>query len=198
MKARSVFSIFLPSIILFLISYLLDKKYLLSSPIYLMPLFFGIVLGSFNYKYYRHKIYFNQAIQVVLISIIISFICFVFAVFSSPLLANVIDFLFEKFSITFGKESIARLSLFFVIYLVAPLSVLLTFKSVFAYPKGKITKILIIGALVLFVLLGYFSFYKESILSDELGLLWMPLMAFSIQLIIYQKELKTIFKSESG
>ncbi|MEE1961484.1 hypothetical protein V1387_02215 [Allomuricauda taeanensis] len=190
MKIRSAFSIFLPSIILLLTSYFLDKKYLSSSPIYLMPLFFGVVLGFFNYKFYKHKIYFNQAIQVVLISVIISFLCFVFAAFSYPLLANVIDFLFEKFSIKLGKESIARLSLFFAVDLVAPLSVLLTFKGVFAYPKGIITKILIAGTLIVFALLGYLSFF----INNESSLLWMPLMAFSIQLILYQKELKALFK----
>lgn len=196
MKVRSVFSIFLPSVILFFISYLLDKKYLLSSPAYLMPLFFGIVLGFFNYKFYKHKIYFNKAIQVVLISVIVSFFCFVLAAFLFPLLANIINFLFEGFSITFGKESIARLSLFFVIYFIAPLILVWTFKWIFIYPKGRTTNFLIIISLLVFTLFGYFFYYK-NIIGYELSLLWMPLMALSLQLILYQKELKALFKHKN-
>ena len=77
-------------------------------------------------------------------------------------------------------------------YLVAPLSLLLTFKGVYKYPKEKTTKVLIIVSLIMFTLLGCLSYY-----IDELGLLWMSFMAFALQIILYQKELKLLFNRES-
>lgn len=192
MMVKLIKSILIPTIICILLSYMLDKKHIATYPAYLMPLFFGIVLGLFNYKYYRHKIYFNQPVQVILISIAISFFCFIFAVFSYPLITNVIGFLFERLPITFGKEAISRLSIYFAMYLVAPFTVLFSFKCVFLFPKGKTTNILIITTLIVFVSLGYIIYIE--IVGDKLNLLWMPLMALSLQLIIYQSELKALFK----
>jgi len=192
MKVKLTKLILVPTLICFIISYLLDMKFLSSTPIYLTPIFFGIILGSFNYKYYRHKIYFNQIIQVVFISTIISFLCLFFVMTSYLLIVEIIDILIESLSITFGKESISKLAIFFSIYLVAPLSIILTFKGIFIYPKGKTTKILILASLVVFILFGYL-FYK-GIRVYELSLLWMPLIVFSIQLIIYQKEIFKVDK----
>jgi hypothetical protein len=176
-----------PTIICFIISYFLDKKYLSSTPIYLMPIFFSIIVGSFNYKYYRHKIYFNQIIQVVFISTIIAFLCLLFVMISYLLIVEIIDILIESLSITFGKESISKLAIFFTSYLVAPLIIIFAFKGIFVYPKEKTTKIIIVASLVVSFLLGYLI-YKE-IIVNKLSFLWFPIMILSIQLILYQREI---------
>ncbi|MFI2741242.1 hypothetical protein ACG2LH_00770 [Zhouia sp. PK063] len=184
MKAKLIFSILLPSIILFIISYLLDMKFLTSSPAYLMPLFFGFVLGIFNYKFYKRKIYFNQAIQVALISIIISYICFIIALFSFPLLTKIINLLVENPSKIFRGEQISDLSLFLSVYLLTPIYVILSFKSIFKYPKSRTTIIIFVITLITFLLLGYLTYY-----IDKAYLLWMSIMIFFIELIIHQKEI---------
>lgn len=185
--------ILVPTIVCFIISYLLDKKFLSSSPIYLIPIFFGIILGYFNSKYYRYKIYFNQIIQVVFISTTISFLCLFFVLISYLLIVEIINIFIESLSITFGKESISKLAIFFSTYLVAPLSIIFAFKSIFMYPKGKITKFIILVFLTVFILLG-FLIYKE-IIVNKLSLLWFPIMVLSIQLILYQKE---VFKTKKA
>ena len=108
------------------------------------------------------------------------------------LIVEIIDILIESLSITFGKESISKLAIFFAIYLVAPLSIILTFKGIFIYPEGKMTKCLILASLIIFILLGCLI-YKE-IIVDKLSLLWLPLMVFSVQLIIYQNEIFKVDK----
>ena len=42
MKVKLIKLILVPTVICFIISYLLDKKFLSSTPIYLTPIFFGI------------------------------------------------------------------------------------------------------------------------------------------------------------
>lgn len=177
--------------------YLLDKKYLSSSPVYLMPLFFGFLIGLFNYKYYRHKVYINKPIQVVILSVIISYLCLIFSLFSYISLVYIMDYLFEILTVTFGKESTSRLAILLTMHLVTPISLLLTFKWMFATPKGKITNLIIIIFLFMFSLFGYF-FYYRSILLYEFSLLLLPLVILSIQLIIYQVELKNMFSSKES
>jgi hypothetical protein len=187
MKVKLVKLILVPTLICFIISYFLDKKYLTSTPIYLMPIFFGIILGSFNSKYYRHKIYFNKIIQVVFTSIIISLLCLFFVLISYLLIVEILDILIESLSMALGKESISKLAIFFTIYLVAPLIIIFAFKGMFVYPKVKTTKIIIIVSLMFSLLLG-FLIYKE-IIVNKLSLLWFPIMILSIQLILYQREI---------
>lgn len=184
--------ILFPAVICFFITYLLDNKYLSSSPIYLMPLFFGVVLGFFDYKFYKRKIYFNQIIQVTLISIIVSFFSFFLGVFSYLILVYTIDFLFEILPVTLGKDTISRLSILLAVYLVSPLSLLLTLKGIYKYPKGKTTKVLIIVILIIFTLLGSIDYYINELMS-----LLMPLMLISIQVILYQKELMVLLRGRN-
>ena len=197
MKVKTIYSIFFPAVIYFLVMYILDKDYLSTSPIYLMPLFFGILIGLFNYKYYRHKIYINKPIQVVLLSVIISYLCLVFLLLTFLLMVNILDYLFDTLSVNYGKETIARIAILFTMYLFTPISLLFSFKWVFRYPKGKITKLIIIIFLFIFILFGYF-FYYRSILSYEFSLLWLPFVILFIQLILYQDELKDIFSSKKS
>jgi hypothetical protein len=152
-----------------------------------MPIFFGIILGSFNSKYYRHKIYFNKIIQVVFTSIIISLLCLFFVLISYLLIVEILDILIESLSMALGKESISKLAIFFTIYLVAPLIIIFAFKGMFVYPKVKTTKIIIIVSLMFSLLLG-FLIYKE-IIVNKLSFLWFPIMILSIQLILYQREI---------
>lgn len=187
MKVKLVKIILVPTIICFIISYFLDKKYLSSTPIYLMPIFFGVILGSLNYKYYKHKVYFNQLIQVVFISIIISFLCLFFVLISYLLIIEILDIFIESLSMALGKESISKLAIFFTSYLVAPLIIIFTFKGIFEYPKEKTTKIIILASLVVSILLGCLI-YKE-IIVNKLSLLWFPIVILSIQLILYQREI---------
>ena len=189
MNIKLILSILLPSIILFVIQYFLEMNILTNAPAYLMPLFFGIVIGVFNYKYYRHKIYLNQTAQAILISIIISYACFYFAMFSYVLIVYSFGYLIDLLPITLGKGSISNFSICLVISLVAPLSLLFAFKSVFTEPKGKTKKAIITA--ILAVLLSFFYYTTNSIVF----LLWMPLVALSLQLVIYQKQIISNFKN---
>jgi len=208
MKVKLIISIFLPTIICFFISYLLDKRYLSSTPAYLMPMFFGTVLGFFNNKYYKYKIYFNRTLQVILICIGMSYLCFSFSFFLIPILSDFIRYLIENFSTQYSNGLILRLSIkgflsriyiyiYTTIYLIAPISILWSFNYIFKYLKSKFAWITTLTFLGLFSVLGYFL--KNVISSDTLQmLLWMPLMIFPIQLILYQKELKSLFKPEKN
>ena len=195
MNIKLILSISLPSIILFVITYILDMKILTNTPIYIMPLFFGIVIGAFNYKYYRYKIYFNQTVQAILISIIISYACFYFAVFSFVLIAYFLDclYLIDLLPKMLGKESRASLSICLAMNLVAPLSLLFAYKRVFTVTKGKTKNgvITVVLTTILTVLLSFFYYNINSIVL----LLWMPLVALSLQLVIYQKEIISNFKN---
>ena len=169
-------------------------KILTNSPIYIMPLFFGMVIGAFNYKNYCYKIYFNQTVQAILISIIISYAGFYFTVFSFVLIAYFLDclYLIDLLPSMLGKSSRASLSICLAVSLVAPLSLLFAYKRIFSAPKGKTKKGVITAVLttILTVLLIYFYYNKNSVI----GLLWMTLVPLYLQLVIYQKEIRLNFK----
>ena len=160
MNIKLIVSILLPSLILYVIQYFLDMKILTITPADIVPLFFGIVIGAFNYKNYRYKIYFNQTVQAILISIIISYACFYFTMLSSVLIAYFLDclYLIDLLPSMLVKSSIASLSICLAMNLVAPLSLLFAYKRVFAAPKGNTKKGVVTAVLttILTVLLIYF------------------------------------------
>lgn len=195
-KILLLVNITVPSILCFLVSYFfLYLKILTPSPGFLVPLFFGIILGAFNSKYYGYKIFFYRTLQVILISIGISYLCFSFSFMLIPILVQFKDYLFKILSIKFElvRGSIYELYEFSSLYIIAPLSILLSYKYIFKFPKRNLTRIISLAFLVFFPVLGYVL--KNIISSDTLQmLLWMPLMILPIQLILYQKELKRLFK----
>jgi hypothetical protein len=169
-------------------------KILTITPADIMPLFFGIVIGAFNYKNYRYKIYFNQTVQAILISIIISYAGFYFTMFSSVLIAYFLDclYLIDLLPSMLGKSSRFSLSICLAMNLVAPLSLLFAYKRVFSAPKGNTKKGVVTAVLttILTVLLIYFYYNKNSLIV----VLWITLVPLYLQLVIYQKEIRLNFK----
>lgn len=189
-------NIVLPSVLCFLFSYFfLYLKSIKPSPGFLVPMFFGTILGIFNYKYFKYKIYFNRVLQVILVCICVSYVCFIFSFFVIPIIAQFKDYIFRTFTIEFEliTGSIFELYEFFSMYIIAPLTILLSFKCIFKFPKRYLTKIIFLVFLVFFLVIGYLL--KFIVSSDTLQmLLWMPLVILPIQLILYQENIKTLLR----
>lgn len=184
-------NIVLPSILCFLIGYILNLEITSSDPGYLMPLFFGIIIAIFNFKHYTQKIYFISVLQVLFVCVIISYLCLYLSIFLLPLFFSLISHISDMIHVPYEKVSISRLYIFTSVYIVAPVSVLWSFSYIFKYPKIKFTRITIFTFLVLFPVLGYLL--KNVISSDTLQmLLWMPLMILPIQIILNQEKLKEL------
>jgi len=185
-------NITLPPVLCFFISYILSFEIITSAPGYLMPLFFGIIIAIFNFKHYKQKIYFISVLQVLFVSVIISYLCLYLSILLLPLFSSLIGHLSDVIHIPYKKIYVSKFYIFTSVYVIAPVSVLWSFSYIFKYPKIKFTRVTIFTFLVLFPVLGYFL--KNVISSDTLQmLLWMPLMILPIQLILYQEDIKALF-----
>lgn len=186
----------MPMIVCLITMILMNHIQLITTPLYFMPFVFGLVIGLFNFRFYIRKIFFYKPAQAIIVSVLLSYICFFMVLFSYLVLT-----FFMNFS-PINKESSSRMALFITIYFVTPLILLISYGYIFSYPKTKLTIIFSLIFLIVFLLIGYDYYYLKYFFNDNFKnlpiRLWLPLMTLVFQLILYQKELKTWVKARSG
>ena len=176
----------------------LDKNDFTNFLGYYMPLIFGFIIGLFNSKFYKWKVYFYRPLQVIITSILISYLSFLFTMYSFPLLAPVLEDLVILLKITNNKNNITlEILINYWVFAVAPIVVFFVYKIIFYYPKKMLTVIILLITLLIFGMMGYFSYHNFGKISYVIHLLWQPLMALALQLILYQEEVKDLFRKKS-
>jgi hypothetical protein len=151
-----LYNIILPFILCFLVTYILILKIIISVPANLLPFGFGIVIGVFNYNYYKYKIYFLNVLQVVIICIIISYLCFYFSLLLFPILSLFFQYILELLEMSYSKERYNFLYIPITVNFIAPYSLFFAHKFIFNFPKTKFTKVSILTFLILFPISGFF------------------------------------------
>ncbi len=177
-KHKLILKLLLPSILCTLIINITNI------PLEYSVLFFGFILGLVNWYHHKYK-----PIYGIILSILASLASFLITYFSFAITGN----LFSPMKGDSGQT----LGLIISIYLVAPLLTFLFYKYVFDIPKGKFTNRVIITSIVLlvssFYVLKFIGLVKEA---EDTYAVWQIVVALSLQLIIYQNELKSMFTSK--
>lgn len=180
------FKIILPSIIctLIIVTTQISIEY--------YPISFGLVLGLINWKNYKFNPYLG-----LFFTIIISFVCFLLAYISFPLLSTILKPLL-------GEDLSSFISIEIAAFVIGPLLVFFSYSYIFNYPKKSIiTRNIILGVIIILVFVSTLFFIlpdsKITTLLKDIKLIhytiWQIVMALGIQLIIYQKEIFFRLKS---
>lgn len=139
------------------------------------PLLFGSAISMVNWKKNKYGSYLG-----VFLCLIASYSSFYIACHSLP-------FVMIFFNLILNDcDSAAITALILNTFVMAPLLVFFCFRFLFPYPKTKYSLIVIISV-ILFILLLCFLFYFFTRNGGIAFIYWPVIMAFALQLLIYQK-----------
>jgi len=177
-----ILKIFLPSVLCTLFIYLFEVN------LFYFPLIFGLVIGLINLKAHKLNILFG-----VVLSIVIS--CFVFLVsyFSLLIFGKILGFLLELGNI---------ISIILAAFFLSPVLAFTGYRYLFNFQKTKFSTIVMWVSILFLILYSYFMLIESEFNSSDLSsfklfnpfVMWQIIMAIAIQLILYQKEIKNLFK----
>lgn len=133
-------------------------------------------------------------------SIIVSYTIFFITYFSWGSINNFIEFILKSTGNRFyGKESIILITFVVFFFIIAPLLVFYAYRFVFNIPKTKLTKLIVVLSLIIIFSYSFFYLYlanSSSIDSLTNLYIWQSVIALGLQLILYQKEVKKIYKNK--
>lgn len=156
------------------------------------PLLFGLVIGSINWHAHIYK-----PLLGLFLSTLASYISFFIALFSSFVFGYIHEYIVETTNFVISDGVTRKFSIIVTSFFIAPLLVFFFYRYVFHIPNSKINSIIVSVSILLLALIGYsFIEIEERHLLNPF-FLWQIIMAFAIQLIIYQKELKALFKPKN-
>ena len=181
--------IILPSVLCLLIIYITKM------PIWFYPLLFGFIVGLINWKVHRYKPYIG-----LFLCIISSLVSFWLAIFCVGIFSNFREFILNNTDIMIS-ESIKMYDVFIPPFIVAPLLVFFLFRFIFFFPKTKFSLYVIISSILLLILdfLFFWNYPKKDDYFKMLPyIIWQFIMALSLQLILYQDEIKAVFNKKFG
>ncbi len=184
-KSILIFRIILPSIL----CVLTIKMTNMSIDYY--PLSFGLIIALVNWNKYKINYFFG-----ISLCLIFSYIAFFGGYFSIYLTGKIFESLGD-----YGKNLALIVSSSFI----APLLIFLLYRVIFCFFKSSTTYIIIITSIILlstqlYVALNYDKTFSTNLIDNKIFhpfTIWQVIMALAIQLIIYQKELKTLFKPKN-
>lgn len=183
---KTYIKILLPSVICGMI------VYFSSISIEYYPLLFGLVIGLINWDTHIYK-----PLLGVIFSTLASYASFFIALFSSFVFGYIHDFIVKSTNFVISDNMTRNFSIIVTSFIIAPLLVFFFYKYVFKIPKTKINLIIIYSSILLLVFVSYsFIEIEERNLLNPF-FLWQIIMALSLQLILYQKELKMLFKAKN-
>jgi len=180
--------VILPAIICALLILIL-KQYME----YQFILIFGIAIILFNYGKTRYNF-----ILSFLLSVILSYGVFFLAI----LIPGVIGFLAMGGGLDGKKPEMilgVNMNSFFYITtvaIIAPLFMFYCYRILFKTEKIKYFNLIKWVSVVVLLIFGVTNVY--SVMEDSILIYWQVVMALALQLILYQKELKALFKSEKN
>lgn len=159
------------------------------------PLIFGSVIGLINFRTHKYNPYTG-----IILSIIVSFATFFIAYFSIWVVIYILNYLNELLVIDINDAKILTLSFIISPFIIAPLLVYYGYTFIFNFPKTKFTLLVVLIAILLLILQACFYYYYEDFKNNSainIYLIWQVIMVLALQLIIYQRELKALFKHKN-
>ena len=185
--------IILPAILCASVVFLFGSiEYFKYNSIYFIISLFGIILIILN----LNKIKYNIIISLVL-SLNLCFLVF----FSSMAIGSGIYYFFKKI-ILFFRLNITQLDNIFFnsnnivsIAIIAPLLTLYLYSFLFKTRRSSFFYLIAFSSIVILVILVL----TKALLGNntKMFIIWQFIVALALQLILYQKELKTLFKSKN-
>ncbi|VVU99185.1 MULTISPECIES: hypothetical protein [Mesonia] len=153
---------------------------------YQLILIFSIIIVFFNYG----KTKYNYLLSF-LISIISSYLVF----FISFGIYLGIGFIFQNIDLEKTGYGIIEKFIFLIMVLVVPpLLMFYCYRIIFNAEKTNYFKYIKWSSIIVLVIYGIIRFFHKD---DYLFVVWQFIMVLALQLILYQKELKTLFKSKN-
>ena len=150
-------------------------------------LFFGLIIILFNYRKTKYNYYISFIISIVL-SYLTFFLALGIHAGISYLLIQFIDF--DKLeNLNMFTHFITKLFSLFSISLLSPILMFRSYRILFKIKYDKYYKSVQFIVIILLIVYGLIS--KE--LEKEYFIVWQFLMVLSLQLILYQEEIKLLF-----
>jgi hypothetical protein len=146
---------------------------------------FGLIIGMVNWKIHKYN---------KLLSIFLSIVSSNFVYFLSALLYVYLMKIIEFFKVDTNVLSVGDILFKIITFIVAPLLLFYVYKFVFNIKKNKFTLWTIIIAVFSLMMISVLPIKDNKDNFFNLFSLWQVIMAFSLQLILYQNEIKSLFK----
>lgn len=156
------------------------------------PMLFGLIIGLINWDVHVYK-----PLLGILLSILTSYASFFIALFSSFVFGYIQEYIMETTDFVISDRVTRNFSIIVTSFIIAPLLVFFLYRYVFNIPNSKISLIITGISIILLVLISYSFIEIEDKHLLNPFFLWQIIMALAIQLILYQKELKTLFKPKN-
>ncbi len=191
-KYKRVLLVFIPPFVC-----LLGLKFIDDIDYY--PLLFGLIIGFSNWNIHKFKPYLGTVLSVV-----VSYVSYGLGILSFFVFLFLIELINKNTSYRIGEDDVGIYFHILSPYIIAPLLVFYFYKFVFNVPKTRKTIWIIVISICLLLGLKLFIEFlaKDYIISFQdykfLGKfeIWQFIMALALQLILYQEELKSFFKSK--
>ncbi len=179
--------IILPAILCVLIIYITKMS------LWYYPLSFGVIIGLVNWKKHKYNSYIGT-----LLSVIVSFASFWISFFFFGVFSALREFIINNTNYSIN-ESMLVYYLIISAFIIAPILVFTLYKFVFKIPKTKFSLYIIISSIILLILdfMFFWNFQETNNFSEMLPyVIWQFIMALSLQLILYQEEIKALFNKK--
>ena len=135
-------------------------------------------------------------LKSILYTLIISFIVFGLAILNYIL----VGFLFDNITPNFINFTISKVDFNYLIQVAffSPIFMFYGYKFIFKINFTYVTYLIIVVVISILFILGLIQSKQEIKLFFGILEFWQIIMAFALQLILYQKELKVLFKPKNG
>lgn len=192
-KYNIILNVIIPPLACILSIIFFDKLF------YYLPLIFGLVIGISNWKLHKYKPYLG-----VFLSVLVLYIAYSLTILSFSIYEPIWNFLKENINYIISKEDVSKVGFILSPFIIAPLLVFYAYRFVFNIPKTKITFWVIATFTIFLALQSYILFNKSDYFSTQFKdyklfnpyVVWQPIMALGLQLILYQKELIFLYKNK--
>ena len=156
---------------------------------------FVVIIVVYNLKKSKYNI-----IKTFLVSFLITFIVVSISIISYLFTGYITDLLTDNEFIKILNFNISLVDLTYLIQiaLISPILFIFGYKFVFRINFTKDTIFITVSAVVLIFIVGFTPLKYENKYFFDIYLLWQIIMALTLQLVLYQKELKTLFKPKNG
>lgn len=175
-----------PPIICWLILYYQGKN------LFVFPLIFALVIGFVNINKFKFNF-----LKSLLLFLFFSYVSFFVGYFGSFILAKLLGTLGDLGNI---------IAIIISAFIISPTLLYYSYSYIFKLLKTKFSIYVMAISLILMFIISFFTLYVMDYISDNNFfdtkllnpfVLWQVIMALALQLILYQNELKTLFKPKS-
>lgn len=169
------------------------NAYLTKENDYFFMASFVIIIATCNLKKSKYSI-----IKTFLLSFLISLLVIGISIICYFISGYIIDLLTDYDSISISNSNVSLVDLTYLIQiaLISPILFFYGFKFVLKINFTGITLLIIFLAIILIFIVGFTPLKYEKKYFFDIYVLWQIIIAFAIQLILYQDELKLFFTKD--